>query len=322
MLSGLFKLALFNNTKKLLASIVSIDDFIGSIAGERENDINPALAKHIASSLNNLDLGSINFKRYSFDVSIETETKKTHQRYCQMNLSKKKSCELGDILLVIDYIFDDYIEHKMKVINGVALVIETKKERTVAKWGLSAAQLYLMTQWPQFSYDKKTDWNLNVFSDNFGFYLFILDPTFPENEKSSILSASMIKYYLGINKQLLLNEIDNKVSFNTGLIRREAYGPIMVPLTMGDFLFQSLYLKFGSPSINIRELLTRFFPKIEEAEDCIVETKNTQSFILDTNLSQTQLIDTNGKPISYSISDDNDGDLYIIRTKVIMKRTD
>jgi hypothetical protein len=321
LLSGLLRSVLFDNYWKLVAPIGQIDDLISSMVDKPEKDINPALVGKIKSSLHDLNLGSIRFKGHFFDVTIETETEVSHQRYCIMDLpSRKKKSELGDIIIAVDYVLDDIVKQRRRIIDGAASVIETKMEKT-AKNRLTAAQLYLMTQWPQFSFGTKSDWKLNVFSDNFGFYLFILDPTTTKSEKSSILSAPMIKYYSEIDKTILLSRIDGTVSFRTDLLRREKCGKMMMPLPFGSYLFHALYLAFGSPSINFRELLKGFFPLMEEVEDCYDEAQTFQSKSNSAQLSKMSEM-ANGKPMGCSPFDDEDGDLFAVRIKVILKRTD
>jgi hypothetical protein len=234
--------------------------------------------------------------------------------------SRKKKSELGDIIIAVDYVLDDIVEQKKRIVDGAASVIETKMEKT-AKNRLTAAQLYLMTQWPQFSFGAKSDWKLNVFSDNFGFYLFILDPGATESEKSSVLSAPMIKYYSGIDKTTLLSRIDGTVSFRSDLLRQEKCGEITMPLNFGNCLFHALHLVLGSPSINFTELLKEFFPLMEEVEDCCNEAQTFQS-----QSNRTQVLNmseiANSKPIGDSFSDGEDGDLFAVRIKVILRRTD
>jgi len=306
---GLFRSALLSNYVKLRRDLLSVDGLINSVASKSEGEINQSLVNKLSSY--KAYVGKVGFKGRFFEATIEAETAKSHGRICQMQLpSGKKGTELGDIMVLVDYILDDFVEHKRKIINGSASIIQTKKEK-FAKQGLNAAQLYLMTQWPPFQY-KGFSGRFDVFPDSFAFYLFVLDPTSPEKEKSSVVSAPMLTRYLGIDKTRLTNSINGKVKFsNPDLLSKQIVGCSLIPLTVGSYLFRALNLALGSPSIEVRRFLREkdFFPLMEEIEDCH----------LGTQTQKTQMIDDNGKPHDYILSDDEDEYVFAVRLKVILK---
>jgi hypothetical protein len=311
MFSGLFRSVLSANHAKLLQDTGPIDDLINSMASRPEREINESLVQKLSSY--RADLGTVGFKGRYFKTTIETEKAVSHGRVCQMQLpTGKPGAELGDLILAVDYVLDDFAEKKKKIINATASVIQTKKEE-YAKQGLTANQLFLMTQWPQFEY-KGAVWKLDVFSDAFAFYLFILDPTAKERKKSSVLSGSMLIKYLGVDKASLLNHMNGKIPFpNSSLLRREQVGLSRMPLSFGSFLLRALSLTVGSSSIEFRKLLKKnFFYMMEDVEDCDFSTQ-TQG---------QRLRSDNNWPNKYNPMNETDGDVFSVRIKVNLKRVD
>lgn len=285
-----------------------------------EKDINPAIAHEITTSLNGLNLGSTSFKNHLYIATIAAETIVSHQKYCNMELPPplpKKKSELGDIVIAVDYVLDDLTTQKKKIINGAASVIETKKEKAY-NGGLTAAQLYLLTQWPRFGFRSNPAWKLNVFPDNFGFYLIILDQTLPKSESSRVMSAPMIAHLSGIDKSLLLSKIDGTVSVRSDLLKREACGrAITIPFTFGTYLYHVLLLLFGSPSMNFRALLKEFFPKMEEVEDCDPDANMMETI---NKTSNSLALEGHSNPVDCPVENDKSGDIFMIRIKIILAR--
>jgi|GEM_PF-7058592 len=323
MLSSVFRSILFDNQQKVYSHIKPISVLIDSMVGSPEKDINPAIAQKITKSLNNLSLGSTNFKNHYYIATIATEAVVSHQKYCNMNLPPpypKKKSELGDIVIAVDYVLEDLQTKTKKIINGAASVIETKKEKSYNN-GLTAAQLYLMTQWPPFGFRSNLDWKLNVFPDNFGFYLIILDETLPKSECSRVLSAPMITHLSRIDKSQLLSKIDGTVSVQPDLLKLDACGKsILMPLTFGTYLYHALLLLFGSPSMNFRALLKqKFFPKMEETEDCDPDA-NMEEMINETPNLLALEGNSNPNPADSPFENEKDNRLFAIRIKMILTK--
>ena len=231
------------------------------------------------------DLGRIGFKGYTYRASLESESTKSHQHNCTMDTPMGAvKTELGDLIISVDHILRERGQ-KSKILNGNSSIIQVKRE-VFAKRGLSARQLYLMTQWPEFSYGHRP-WKFNVFADTFAFYMFVLDPSAQE-PKSSILSASMLTKFLGISKEDLLNNIRGTVPFsNLDILKKENIAGQPVPSFFAPYLLSIVCLSLGSSSLEFRRFLNQFFfPSMEEVEDCnlIAETQGVTRSYTDKHL--------------------------------------
>jgi hypothetical protein len=262
----LFRYMLSKSRLKWHPRIMSIDNLIDSNFSKPEGEINEDLSSSLGSL--NMPLGKFSLKGRLFSFEVKTERKKSHGHNCKMMLpSGRKGTELGDLILCVDYILDDPVE-KRKITAGKASLVQTKRESSAIKDGLAANQLYLMTQWPEFKYKGNTC-NFQVFSDSFAFYLFVLDQSQKQINKSSMLSASILARYLGENKASLLQNINGKVKFSTSDLILRDKNIQFFPLTIGFFLNRAIYLHLGSESLEVREFLKKvFFPSMEEVEDC------------------------------------------------------
>ena len=253
----LFRHLLSKSRLKWHPRIMSVDNLIDLNFNKAEGEINEDLSSSLGSL--NMPLGKFSFKGRLFSFEVKTERKKSHGHNCKMLLpSGRKGTELGDLILCVDYVLDDPVE-KRKIVAGKASLVQTKKESSAIKNGLYANQMYLMTQWPKFKYKGNTC-NFQVFSDSFAFYLFVLDQSQKQINKSSMLSASMLARYLGENKGSLLQNIDGKVKFLTpDLILRDKNIQFF-PLTIGYFLNRAIYLHLGSESLEVNSLRKCSFP--------------------------------------------------------------
>jgi hypothetical protein len=244
---------------------VKIDEGIDLRSGDPES----VVVNYVANELRQYkkDLGYTGFKGQTYKASLESELAKSHQHNCNMHAPMGVvETELGDLIILVDHILQDHGQ-KSKIINGGSSIIQVKRE-TYAKKGLSARQLYLMTQWPEFHYGG-SPWKFNVFPDTFAFYMFILDPSVDE-PKSSIISASMLTKLLGISKGDLLSNIRKTVPFsNVSLLRKDFIDGQPVPSFFAPFLLNMACLSIGSSCIEFRRFLKQFFfPTMEEVEDC------------------------------------------------------
>ncbi len=306
----LFRYMLSKSRLKWHPRIMSIDNLIDSNFDKPEGEINEDLSSGLGSL--NMPLGKFSFKGRLFSFEVKTERKKSHGHNCQMLLpSGRKGTELGDLILCVDYVLDDPVE-KRKIVAGKASLVQTKRESSAIKNGLYANQMYLMTQWPEFVY-KGVSCDFQVFSDSFAFYLFVLDQTKDQTNRSSMLSASMLARYLGENKASLLKKIQGTVKFlRPDLILRDKNIQFF-PLTLGDFLHRAIYLHLGSESLEVREFLKEvFFPSMEEVEDCEVLVQPKQP--LKTGLDM--------RPFNKKFHGDKnyDDDISAVRIRFILKR--
>lgn len=263
-------------------------------------------------------LGQIKFKGRLFGAHLEAEAVKSHGKICQMHLphKKRKGTELGDIIVAVDYVLNDPLAQKNKIVNGTASVIQTEKE-SYAKNGLNAAQLYLMTQWPRIDFRSRS-WKFDVLSDVFAFYLFVLHPTATASGKTSIMSAAMLAKYLKVDKKAVLAKIDGKVPFSfPNLLIKDPIKLSTMPLSLSLYLLRALYLTLGSSSLKFRALLKKnFFPKMEEVEDCGVTIPELTIF----QNKEAQQFENSGVPDKFlSFDDEDDGDIFSVRIKVILK---
>lgn len=296
------------NCGKLRKDLIHIDETVDSMAGDAEKKINQFIARELSSY--KADLGSIGFRGQRFKASIEAEGAISHGRNCNMHLTSGPiETELGDLIILVDHILDMH-DGSRKIINGASSIIQTKKEE-YAKSGLSARQLYLMTQWPKFDY-KGLSCEAKIFPDTFAFYLFVLSPSAAEEPKSSIISSSMVTKLLQVNKLDLLNNIRGYIAFsNTNILRKEDVYGWPLPLFIAPYLIRALCLSLGSPSIEFRTFLKQtFFPSMEEVEDCELVTK-TQGPKMHTG---------NKWPPKNQLLERKDDDILAVRLKVTLGR--
>jgi hypothetical protein len=284
------------------------------MAGDPEDKINKVFSKLKGYTK---DLGIVQFKKRQFRITIEVESEKTHGKRCKFFLpfgGLELETELGDLIVAVDYILDDPYtpNNSRKIVEGTCSMIQTKKE-SYAKKGLSARQLYLMTQWPEFRY-KKHYWKFALFSDISSFYLFVLEPTSQQKQKSSVLSTPMLVRLLGVNKSNLLKNIKGLIPFSqTDLLVRERINGSLMPLSFTSFLLKSLHLNLGSQSLDVRNFLRQnFFPTMEEVEDCYTTTQVERQ-------RQIKEYDPFRKNMHSGEEDDY---IYAVRFKVIIKRVE
>lgn len=311
MFLALTRSALRANYEKLRDDFLNIDRLIDSMASAAEGDINKAIFKEL--SLYNANLGRVNFKGQHFEVTIEVEGAKSHGRICDMALpSGELGSELGDLVVAVDHILVDPYDQTKKITNGTCSIIQTKKEK-FAKKGLSARQLYLMTQWPKFKY-KGQYWEFEVFPDIFSFYLFVLDPSSEQRHKSSLLSSTILARFLGVDKTSLLKRIKGKIPLsNPNVLKREKIDNSMMPFSFTSFLIKSSYLSLGSQSLGVREFLKQiFFPSMEEVEDC--------NLAIQRRRIRSKMRDRDDWFRKYAFLNRKDEDILAIRLKVILRR--
>lgn len=298
------------NYPRLLQQSSRIERKIDSLAGAPERKINETIFNQLSSYSGNL--GNVQLKGQIFEISIEVEKAISHGKICQMVLpSGPLGTELGDIIIAVDHVLDDaqLSNQKRKVIGGTCSIIQTKKEN-LAKKGLPARQLYLMTQWPRFRYNRQY-WEFRLQLDVSSFYLFVLDPSSHER-KTNLFSSILLCRLLGVNKTSLLNNIRADIPLpSLDVIRRE--NADVLPFSLTSFLIRSLYLSLGSQSVDFRDFLRNaFFPSMEEIEDCVSTT-------------QTECQWQAGDYVPFysgSSSKGEDEDIYAVRFKVIIKRID
>jgi hypothetical protein len=276
-----------------------------------EGDINKAIFEQL--SLYNANLGRVNFKDRQFEVTVKAEGAKSHGRICNMMLPPEElGTELGDLVIAVDHILFDPYDQTKKITNGTCSIVQTNKEE-FAKRGLSTRQLYLMTQWPKFKYRGKP-WKFEVFPDVFSFYLFVLDPSSEQRQKSSLLSSTILARFLGVNKASLLKNIKGKITLpNPNILKREKIDNSMMPFSFTSFLIKASYLSLGSQSLDVRNFLKQiFFPYMEDVEDCSVTIQRRRI------RRKTREHDDHFR--KYAFLDRKDEDIFGIRLKVILRR--
>lgn len=291
-----------------------IDKLINKNAHNSEKVINESIYKQFINY--NADLGDIYFKDYYFKSMIEVENELSHGKICNMILPLKEvKTELGDLIISVDHILLDPDINEPKIINGTSSIIQTKKEK-YAKSGLNARQLYLMTRWPKFYY-KGYSWEFDVIPDVFSFYLFVIDPSSSQTNKSSFLSSSFLTRLLRMDEFKLLDLIDQKISIlDPNFMYREKVNSSTLPFSFTSFLIRMLNLSIGSQSLEVRRFLKQyFFPLMEDIEDCHVElrTKDIQK----PSYKSPDSFDFND--YDDSLSGNND-DILAIRIKLFLKR--
>lgn len=309
----MFRTIINKNYLSILEDGRKIDELINQKSRESENNINEAIYKSLLNYKRNL--GEITFKDMHFRSHIEVESVKSHGKICSISLpSKTIRTEIGDILFNVDHIVVSTQENP-KIVNGVSSVIQTKKEDYV-KQGIDINQLYLMSEWPKFSY-KNREWNFDVFKDIFSFYLFITKNK-EQRHKSSMISSSLLLKLLNQNKSNLLNQLGTSLKLsNINLIYREKLNSATLPFSFTSFFIRMFNLSIGSQSLSVRHFCRElFFPQMEEVEDCpplITQLKKP------TILQETI---TSPKDLLFISSEDGDDELNVLRFKIYLKQLD